>query len=94
MIFIGLMEGTGIARQLLLGSSRLHDTIFRKVMHCPVSFLDVTPPDRILKKFSRDMDEFDIRVPFCIEFVWKGLKLVITQMLQVYDFFLSSLLLW
>jgi len=48
MIFTGLMEGTGIARQLLLGSSRLHDTIFRKVMHCPVSFLDVTPPDRTL----------------------------------------------
>ncbi|XP_033609843.1 multidrug resistance-associated protein 5 isoform X2 [Cryptotermes secundus] len=83
MLFIGLMKGIGIARQLLLGSSRLHDTMFRKVIRCPVSFFDVTPPGRILQRFSRDMDELDVRVPFFFEFVWQGLMFVITQMLLV-----------
>lgn len=83
MLFIGLVKGIGIARQLLLGSSRLHDTMFRKVMRCPVSFFDVTPPGRILQRFSRDMDELDVRVPFFFEFVWQGLMFVVTQMLLV-----------
>lgn len=83
MMFIGLMKGIGIARQLLLGSSRLHDTMFRKVMRCPVSFFDVTPPGRILQRFSKDMDELDVRVPFFFEFVCQGLMFVITQMLLV-----------
>ncbi|PSN51489.1 Multidrug resistance-associated protein 5 [Blattella germanica] len=62
MMFVGLLKGIGIARQLLLGSSRLHDTMFRKVMRCPISFFDVTPPGRILQRFSRDMDEWvDVR---------------------------------
>lgn len=35
--------------------------MFRKVMHCPVSFFDVTPPGRILQRFSRDMDECELK---------------------------------
>ncbi|KAJ4445532.1 hypothetical protein ANN_12212 [Periplaneta americana] len=83
IMFIGLLKGIGIARQLLLGSSRLHDTMFRKVMRCSVSFFDVTPSGRILQRFSRDMDELDVRVPFFFEFVCQGLMFVITQMLLV-----------
>lgn len=46
---------------IFVGSSRLHDTMFRKVMRCPVSFFDVTPPGRILQRFSRDMDECEFK---------------------------------
>ncbi|KAG8233856.1 hypothetical protein J437_LFUL006879 [Ladona fulva] len=83
MMLIGLFKGVGIARQLLLGSSLLHDTMLRKVMRCPISFFDVTPPGRILQRFSRDMDELDVRVPFFFEFVWQGLMFVITQLVLV-----------
>ncbi|XP_046999518.1 ATP-binding cassette sub-family C member 5-like isoform X1 [Schistocerca americana] len=83
MMVFGMIKGIGIARQLLYGSSRLHDTMFRKVMRCPVSFFDVTPAGRILQRFSKDMDELDVRVPFFFEFVWQGLMFVITQMFLV-----------
>lgn len=82
-IVIGVCKGWGIARQLLLGSSRLHDTMFRKIMRCPISFYDVTPTGRILQRFSKDMDELDVRIPFFIEFVWQGLLFCITQMLLI-----------
>jgi len=35
--------------------------MFRKVMRCPVSFFDVTPSGRILQRFSRDMDECELK---------------------------------
>jgi len=35
--------------------------MFRKVMRCPISFFDVTPPGRILQRFSRDMDECELK---------------------------------
>lgn len=82
-ILIGVLKGWGIARQLLLGSSRLHDTMFRKIMRCPISFFDVTPTGRILQRFSKDMDELDVRIPFFFEFVWQGLMFCITQMLLI-----------
>lgn len=82
-ILIGVVKGWGIARQLLLGSSRLHDTMFRKIMRCPISFFDVTPAGRILQRFSKDMDELDVRIPFFIEFVWQGLMFCITQMVLI-----------
>ena len=50
-----------LASYFFAGSSRLHDTMFRKVMRCPVSFFDVTPPGRILQRFSRDMDECELK---------------------------------
>ncbi|XP_046390511.1 ATP-binding cassette sub-family C member 5-like [Ischnura elegans] len=83
LMTIGLVKGVGIARQLLFGSSALHDTMLRKVMKCPISFFDITPPGRILQRFSRDMDEMDVRVPFFFEFVWQGLMYVITQLVLV-----------
>ncbi|GLH12006.1 Multidrug resistance-associated protein 5 [Gryllus bimaculatus] len=83
MMLLGLFKGILIARQLLLGSSCLHDTMFRKVMRCPISFFDTTPTGRILQRFSKDMDELDVRVPFFFEFVWQGLMFVITQMVLV-----------
>ncbi|KAK3927988.1 Multidrug resistance-associated protein 5 [Frankliniella fusca] len=82
-ILIGICKGWGIARQLLLGSSRLHDTMFRKIMRCPISFYDVTPTGRILQRFSKDMDELDVRIPYFFEFVWQGLMFCVTQMLLI-----------
>ncbi|XP_077967877.1 ATP-binding cassette sub-family C member 5-like isoform X2 [Styela clava] len=48
-------------------SSRLHDKIFRVVFGSPMSFFDVTPTGRILNRFSRDMDDMDVRLPQTME---------------------------
>lgn len=52
-------------------------------MRCPVSFFDVTPVGRILQRFSKDMDELDVRIPYYLEYVAQGMLLCIGQMLMV-----------
>uniref|UniRef100_T1ILX3 ABC transporter domain-containing protein n=1 Tax=Strigamia maritima TaxID=126957 RepID=T1ILX3_STRMM len=47
-------DGSHIA---LIASSKLHQKMFQRVLHCPMSFFDTTPVGRILNRFSKDMDE-------------------------------------
>lgn len=83
MMITGSIKGFGFARQLVLASSRMHDTMFRKVMRCPVAFFDVTPVGRILQRFSKDMDELDVRIPYYLEYVAQGMLTCVGQMLMV-----------
>lgn len=48
-------------------SSHLHDKVFRVVFGSPMKFFDVTPTGRILNRFSRDMDDMDVRLPQTME---------------------------
>lgn len=83
MLVTGSIKGYGFARQLVLASSKMHDTMFRKVMRCPVAFFDVTPVGRILQRFSKDMDELDVRIPYYLEYVGQGMITCIGQMIMV-----------
>ncbi|KAK3910281.1 Multidrug resistance-associated protein 5 [Frankliniella fusca] len=83
MMVTGSIKGFGFARQLVLASSKMHDTMFRKVMRCPVAFFDVTPVGRILQRFSKDMDELDVRIPYYLEYVGQGMITCIGQMIMV-----------
>ncbi|KAJ7381467.1 hypothetical protein OS493_001605 [Desmophyllum pertusum] len=51
----------------LKASSRLHDKVFHKVSRASMAFFDTTPTGRILNRFSKDLDEIDIHLPFNIE---------------------------
>jgi len=51
----------------LHASSKLHDMIFRKVVASPMSFFDVTPSGQVMNRFSKDMDEIDVNLPFLSE---------------------------
>ncbi|XP_033096066.1 multidrug resistance-associated protein 5-like [Anneissia japonica] len=51
----------------LRASSQMHDTVFKQVVSCPMSFFDTTPLGRILNRFSKDLDEVDVRLPFNME---------------------------
>ncbi|MCL4122191.1 UNVERIFIED_CONTAM: hypothetical protein GTU68_014480, partial [Idotea baltica] len=57
--------------------------MFNSLLRAPMKFLDTTPTGRILNRFSRDMDEVDVRLPFFLEFVLQGLLSVIAQILMV-----------
>ncbi|TRY70687.1 hypothetical protein TCAL_10025 [Tigriopus californicus] len=91
MVVIGLVKGIVLAFQFLKGSSRLHDAMLHRVMRSPMSFFDATPSGRILNRFSKDLDELDVRMPFFTEFVCQAILFCVTQISVVcfvYPYFL------
>uniref|UniRef100_H9GH89 ATP-binding cassette sub-family C member 5 n=1 Tax=Anolis carolinensis TaxID=28377 RepID=H9GH89_ANOCA len=60
----------------LRASSRLHDELFRRILRSPMKFFDTTPTGRILNRFSKDMDEVDVRLPFQAEMFIQNVILV------------------
>ncbi|XP_012496962.1 PREDICTED: multidrug resistance-associated protein 5 isoform X2 [Propithecus coquereli] len=60
----------------LRASSRLHDELFRRILRSPMKFFDTTPTGRILNRFSKDLDEVDVRLPFQAEMFIQNVILV------------------
>uniref|UniRef100_A0A8B9BNX2 ATP-binding cassette sub-family C member 5 n=1 Tax=Anser brachyrhynchus TaxID=132585 RepID=A0A8B9BNX2_9AVES len=65
-----------ILKGTLRASSRLHDELFRRILRSPMKFFDTTPTGRILNRFSKDMDEVDVRLPFQAEMFIQNVILV------------------
>lgn len=66
--FIGILVKTYLVVHFTLkSSSRLHDKVFHKVCRAPMAFFDTTPTGRILNRFSKDLDEIDIHLPFNVD---------------------------
>ncbi|KAK7082304.1 Multidrug resistance-associated protein 5, partial [Halocaridina rubra] len=83
LLITGIIKGTGVTFRVLAGASRLHNDMFKSIIRSPMSFFDTTPNGRILNRFSRDLDEVDVRVPFFLEFILQGLLFVLGQMILV-----------
>lgn len=81
MFFFGIMKGAVCTLVLLSATTKLHDQMFYGVLRSPVRFFDATPSGRIINRFSKDMDEIDIRVPFFLEMVTQSLLSVLLQLL-------------
>ncbi|XP_058296936.1 LOW QUALITY PROTEIN: ATP-binding cassette sub-family C member 12 [Hylobates moloch] len=70
MVFVlvfGVTKGFVFTKTTLMASSSLHDTVFDKILKSPMSFFDTTPTGRLMNRFSKDMDELDVRLPFHAE---------------------------
>ncbi|XP_076037140.1 ATP-binding cassette sub-family C member 5-like isoform X2 [Oratosquilla oratoria] len=94
MLATGVVKGIGVTFRVLAGSSQLHNDMFASVLRAPMSFLDTTPTGRVLNRFSRDLDELDVRVPFFMEFVLQGILFVLAQLVltvYLYPIFLAPL---
>lgn len=66
--FIGILVKTYLVVHFTLkASSQLHDKVFHKVSRATMAFFDTTPTGRILNRFSKDLDELDIYLPFNID---------------------------
>ncbi|XP_078527762.1 ATP-binding cassette sub-family C member 12-like [Lissotriton helveticus] len=67
MIVFSFIKGFAFTKATLKASSNLHDKVFYKVLLSPMSFFDTTPTGRLMNRFSKDMDEVDVRLPFQVE---------------------------
>ncbi|XP_067406340.1 ATP-binding cassette sub-family C member 12-like [Emydura macquarii macquarii] len=67
MIVLSIIKGFVFTKTTLKASSILHDNVFYKILLSPMSFFDTTPTGRLMNRFSKDMDELDVRLPFHAE---------------------------
>nr|XP_056718351.1 ATP-binding cassette sub-family C member 12-like [Euleptes europaea] len=67
MIVLSIIKGFVFTKTTLKASSTLHNTMFHKILQSPMSFFDMTPTGRLMNRFSKDMDELDVRLPFQAE---------------------------
>ncbi|XP_045132970.1 multidrug resistance-associated protein 5-like isoform X4 [Portunus trituberculatus] len=89
-----LIRGFSFMKTTLRASSQMHDQVFMKVFHSPMSFFDTTPSGRIINIFSRDMDEVDVRVPMTLEMFIQNIFLIASALLfvcLVFPYFLPIL---
>ncbi|KAK1344094.1 hypothetical protein QTO34_014653 [Cnephaeus nilssonii] len=76
MLILKAVRGVAFVKGTLRASSRLHNELFRRILRSPMKFFDTTPTGRILNRFSRDMDEVDVRLPFQAEMFLQNVILV------------------
>ncbi|GCB72667.1 hypothetical protein scyTo_0006412 [Scyliorhinus torazame] len=67
IIVLSVFKGYVFTKFTMKASSTLHDNVFYKILNCPMKFFDVTPSGRLINRFSKDMDEIDVRLPFYAE---------------------------
>uniref|UniRef100_G1LI01 ATP-binding cassette sub-family C member 12 n=1 Tax=Ailuropoda melanoleuca TaxID=9646 RepID=G1LI01_AILME len=67
MLVLSVIKAFTFTKTTLMASSSLHDHVFDKILKTPMSFFDTTPTGRLMNRFSKDMDELDVRLPFHAE---------------------------
>ncbi|XP_012709178.2 multidrug resistance-associated protein 5 [Fundulus heteroclitus] len=76
-LFLKTVRGLVFVKCTLKAASALHDKLFRRLLLSPMRFFDTTPLGRILTRFSRDMDEVDVRLTMQAEMLLQNLTLVL-----------------
>ncbi|CAD5229343.1 unnamed protein product [Bursaphelenchus okinawaensis] len=63
----GLVKAMVFVKLSIKASTNLHLRMLKSVLHGVVKFFDNTPTGRILNRFSKDVDEIDVKLPFSAE---------------------------
>uniref|UniRef100_A0A4W5NVV0 ATP-binding cassette sub-family C member 5 n=1 Tax=Hucho hucho TaxID=62062 RepID=A0A4W5NVV0_9TELE len=94
-LFLKTMRGLVFVKCTVRAASVLHNKLFHRLLLSPMRFFDTTPLGRILTRFSRDMDEVDIRLAMQAEMLLQNMTLVLFCLVMVgivFPWFLVSLL--
>uniref|UniRef100_A0A671WEZ3 ATP-binding cassette sub-family C member 5 n=1 Tax=Sparus aurata TaxID=8175 RepID=A0A671WEZ3_SPAAU len=94
-LLLKTMRGLVFVKCTVKAASVLHDKLFRRLLLSPMRFFDTTPLGRILTRFSRDMDEVDVRLTMQAEMLLQNLTLVLFCLVMVgivFPWFLISIL--
>ncbi|KAM3866788.1 ATP-binding cassette sub-family C member 5 [Diretmus argenteus] len=94
-LFLKTMRGLVFVKCTVKAASALHDKLFHRLLLSPLRFFDTTPLGRILTRFSRDMDEVDVRLTMQAEMLLQNLTLVLFCLGMVgivFPWFLLSIL--
>ncbi|XP_042348973.1 multidrug resistance-associated protein 5 [Plectropomus leopardus] len=94
-LLLKTMRGLVFVKCTVKAASVLHDKLFRRLLLSPMHFFDTTPLGRILTRFSRDMDEVDVRLTMQAEMLLQNLTLVLFclgMVSIVFPWFLISIL--
>uniref|UniRef100_A0A1A7WFJ8 ATP-binding cassette sub-family C member 5 n=1 Tax=Iconisemion striatum TaxID=60296 RepID=A0A1A7WFJ8_9TELE len=76
-LLLKTVRGLVFVKCTMKAASALHDKLFRRLLLSPMHFFDTTPLGRILTRFSRDMDEVDVRLTMQAEMLLQNLTLVL-----------------
>ncbi|MGH0120794.1 UNVERIFIED_CONTAM: hypothetical protein FKN15_065130 [Acipenser sinensis] len=77
ILLLKAVRGIVFVKCTLRAASKLHDLLFDKILHSPVRFFETTPLGRILNRFSKDMDEVDVRLAMQAEMLLQNITLVL-----------------
>uniref|UniRef100_A0A9J8AGT6 ATP-binding cassette sub-family C member 5 n=1 Tax=Cyprinus carpio carpio TaxID=630221 RepID=A0A9J8AGT6_CYPCA len=76
-LFLKMVRGLVFVKCTVRAASVLHDKLFKTLLLSPMRFFDTTPLGRILNRFSRDMDEVDVRLAMQAEMLLQNVTLVL-----------------
>ncbi|TRY81292.1 hypothetical protein DNTS_012126 [Danionella cerebrum] len=76
-LFLKTVRGLIFVKCTVRAASVLHDKLFKTLLLSPMRFFDTTPLGRVLNRFSKDMDEVDVRLAMQAEMLLQNVTLVL-----------------
>lgn len=69
----GLFKAMVFVKLTLSAATQLHNRMLKRILFAVTSFFHQTPTGQILNRFSKDMDEIDVKLPFSAEALLQGM---------------------
>ncbi|XP_077988244.1 ATP-binding cassette sub-family C member 5-like [Glandiceps talaboti] len=83
LIILALFKSLAYVTFTLRASTNMHNEVLTKVFRSPMKFFDTTPSGRIINRFSKDLDEVDVRVSFMLESMLQNLLAIIFSLIMI-----------